>query len=533
MKSKFLLLAALLVAMFTACSDDIDKDDPVITGDGEAWLSLRINPSVTTRALNGTPSQNGTGAESSVDAVRVVLFKTQNVTQVIDLTAAQRGTPGESNGASTGTAGEAFKVSPKPDAILVIVNPASNLPTFLPGTPFSAVNTAVTANVSTVTATTGFMMTNDRGDLEALTDANLKSTADVAEQNALTLNVDRVAAKVRLFAPASFGTPPVTPPTQDDQIVMLATDIEWDLNVTNKKYFPVSKRIKTTVGTTVWSDRYNLGSYRIDPNYGDDPAGSPAQAIWGTADYGTNYNYSVDDADANWSATTTSDADEVKYCLENTQDVAYNTHAYTTHVLVRANVRPSHYKELDGTYTASTANDSWFKVGTGYYTYNILLDWIESELTSYYSGSQPIPSLANALNAYFAAIPVSEIDIDSYTGGTFAERAARAKADFAAKNGDLVAKRVGSLSYYDGSINYYKVMIKHDDDKGGNTVNGLGEFGVVRNSVYDVNVTGVMNAGYPIIPEPNPDEDDEENDLYLSVEININPWTWYTQDVIL
>lgn len=70
-------------------------------------------------------------------------------------------------------------------------------------------------------------------------------------------------------------------------------------------------------------------------------------------------------------------------------------------------------------------------------------------------------------------------------------------------------------------------MIKHDDtDK---VWNKLGEFGVVRNSVYDINVSRFNNPGYPVIPPPGPDPDEEEGN-YLSVQINVNPWTWYSQE---
>ena len=44
-------------------------------------------------------------------------------------------------------------------------------------------------------------------------------------------------------------------------------------------------------------------------------------------------------------------------------------------------------------------------------------------------------------------------------------------------------------------------MIKHDDTSA--VTNELGEFGVVRNSVYDINVKKFNNPGYPAIPDPD------------------------------
>ena len=69
-------------------------------------------------------------------------------------------------------------------------------------------------------------------------------------------------------------------------------------------------------------------------------------------------------------------------------------------------------------------------------------------------------------------------------------------------------------------------MIKHDDSDAAN--NKLGEFGVVRNSVYDIIVTKFNNPGYPTIPAPDPNTPDEA-ESFLSLEIKVNPWTWYRQ----
>lgn len=85
--------------------------------------------------------------------------------------------------------------------------------------------------------------------------------------------------------------------------------------------------------------------------------------------------------------------------------------------------------------------------------------------------------------------------------------------------------------YYDGGISYYQIMVKHNDTD--EAVNELGEFGMVRNSVYDITITAINNPGYPVVPKPDEETPDEEVARFLSVEIKINPWTWYTQSVEL
>lgn len=94
------------------------------------------------------------------------------------------------------------------------------------------------------------------------------------------------------------------------------------------------------------------------------------------------------------------------------------------------------------------------------------------------------------------------------------------------------AAAYGNVSYYEGGEGYHVIMIKHDNDTD-NTNNKLGEFGVVRNSVYDIAIKDIKTPGYPIIPEPDPGKKDEEEESFISVEIGINPWTWYRQEIEL
>ncbi|UVV52120.1 Mfa1 fimbrilin C-terminal domain-containing protein [Bacteroides thetaiotaomicron] len=101
--------------------------------------------------------------------------------------------------------------------------------------------------------------------------------------------------------------------------------------------------------------------------------------------------------------------------------------------------------------------------------------------------------------------------------------------------GNVAAKdraiTVTGLTYYVGAVSYYKIMIKHDDTSA--VTNELGEFGVVRNSVYDINVKKFNNPGYPAIPDPDEGTPDESDEGWLSIEIIPNPWTWYTQEEIM
>lgn len=372
------------------------------------------------------------------------------------------------------------------------------------------------------------MMTNAKGDLEpslsdgTTTTLTLYSSEIGATANPLAINLDRVTSKVRVYVTE----------TSDSNVTI--SDAGWLLNVTNKKYFPVAKRTKTwneinNGGTITWTpfDTYKLGSYRVDPNYDN-------QSL---TDY---YYYSADPG--TWNASG-----NAEYCLENTQEKDYNVHAYTTHALIRVKYVPDSYRLPDGSSdTNQETNGDWMMISGGYYTATTLIQWIEGELKAKYlkaDGTTPNSAaeaglittvLTTSLNSYLATTSVGAETLPASVSS--ASEVATLVTNFTSKLASVSAlsdankaKTVGSFTYYGSAYNYYKVMIKHDDVSGNTAVNELGEFGVVRNSVYDVNITKFNNPGYPTIPTPDPNEPDEDNDKWVSVQININPWTWYSQ----
>lgn len=192
---------------------------------------------------------------------------------------------------------------------------------------------------------------------------------------------------------------------------------------------------------------------------------------------------------------------------------------------------------MPGTATASTDQDEkgdWMLINGGYYTFTTLMSWIEAELT--YKFNQPEPllistALTSAFNKYLGTegIGIGEVVLPDDKAGIPATMNdfRNKKAAILGKSDTERAKTVGSLTYYAGAVCYYKAIIKHDDTDA--AVNELGEFGVVRNSVYDIVVSKFNNPGYPIIPDPGTDEPDEEDEKWLSIQINVNPWTWYKQ----
>ena len=595
MKKKNLFMFALASFMFAACSENLpdggDDGGGIINTDGEAWVSLNIKAGTTTKALHNPDEENGTTNESKVDKIMVVFFDNHLSASanpgVVDTKEWGSGDPEISTpGQPNGTATKAFKVKKTAKAFLVVLNPSPDFETIAgTATDFATINKAIIDTDVTSVIGAGkdyFMMTNAKGQLEPTTVVNSGSvtvtdldlvtypTSGEAELNPQKVTVDRVAAKVRLFANASYTGNSID-----------VTTVGWALNVTNKKYFPMSERTETWMeggGTTNAGDGsprntyespfdiWEFGSYRKDPNY---EGQKTSMTDISTTPYTDNYTYYTHSNVPTWSAVTAGpstnpNASKIPalYCLENTQEEADNYQAYSTHVLLKATVVPTGLKLPGGaTYNGpansdTDVNDSgnvisgkdWIKVGKGYYSYKLVIKYIEAELTSKYEDKDPdnFPtSFTTTFNTYISylagksgsgvtavTLPTKD-EFDAFPGANDAERVTSiANKFYQQKVIDNGADIYGSISYYKGGDSYYTIMIKHDNDTN-DTNNKLGEFGVVRNSVYDITIKSIMNPGYPIIQEPDPGKKDEEEEFYMSIEIGINPWTWYEQGVDL
>ena len=555
MKKMYFLVAALLVLLSAACTNDHidqDDDDGIVTDPtGEAWIALNVGPPTTSfsRALHDPDKIIGTTKESNVKKIRAIFFDgSEKVTADKTFTVGTDQEAGNPN-QPEGDQGKAFKVPASSKRILIIANPSPDLPVTSVGTTtYTVFNQAILA-VASLSGDEYFMMSNAKGGLEPSasntdgTDANLVlyNSASKAESQALSINVDRAVAKVRVYTDNTG--------ISSNNTKANISEPGWVLNATNKKYFPVSKREKTWYetqprGCITPFDQYKLGSYRIDPNYDNQPTVLPPAFT----DYLKDYNYYLDATDVPAGAWHPTDAssDNAEYCLENTQTEDHNVWAYTTQVLFKVIFSPKGLQTPDKNVYDNPADfvnagvlepgKDWLMVNGGYYTWNLLMDYIKAELTFKFQSEDNDPTiihntaLTNALNAYLEAINEVKVPIDRNNASTPEEQAGDIVDAFNVKKNAVTthgADRHGTVSYYVGGVNYYPIMIKHDDS--GDVYNELGEFGVVRNSVYDVNISRVNNPGYPNIPEPDPGTKDEDEDNYLSIRINVNPWTWYTQ----
>lgn len=540
MKKKNFLVLALAAFTFAACSnEDIvpggEDNNDVVNLEGDAWVALSVQ-STKTRAINTPNQENGTPDESTITAVSAVFFTGHTdasvVTRIVKFT--------DDDITNLPNRTSAFKVPKTSKAVLIIANPQNLNRTIQENDTYGTVNKVVTltteAEVTTgVAKSGGFVMTNAKGDLEpsdtdgSPKDLELFSTATAATSSPLTIRIDRVSAKVRVYVKADSGE-------ELSDVATIDTDgTGWYLNVTNKKFYPASKRTKTAMNTWTPYDQYGLGSYRKDPNFGT----GTAIGAWSDSDpsvYAENYFYvssATKDTDIAWNKVNTT----AKYCLENTQDEDFNKHAYTTQALLKVSYAPTTITNADDTKVTLGNGTDWFNMNGIFYTQASVLTYIEEELTNKYTHKAPAEyatDITDAYNEYIEALSLTPVTIPAAKDDakTAEEMAEELKGKFEALAASIATaseggKALKGVEYYSKGICYYKIMIKHDDSP--TVMNKLGEFGVVRNSVYDITVNKINNPGYPSIPDPDPSAPDEEEDRYLSIKIEVNPWTWYSQ----
>ncbi|WP_288360857.1 Mfa1 family fimbria major subunit [uncultured Bacteroides sp.] len=540
MKKKNFLVLALAAFTFAACSnEDIvpggEDNNDVVNLEGDAWVALSVQ-STKTRAINTPNQENGTPDESTITAVSAVFFTGHTdasvVTRIVKFT--------DDDITNLPNRTSAFKVPKTSKAVLIIANPQNLNRTIQENDTYGTVNKVVTltteAEVTTgVAKSGGFVMTNAKGDLEpsdtdgSPKDLELFSTATAATSSPLTIRIDRVSAKVRVYVKADSGE-------ELSDVATIDTDgTGWYLNVTNKKFYPASKRTKTAMNTWTPYDQYGLGSYRKDPNFGT----GTAIGAWSDSDpsaYAENYFYvssATKDTDIAWNKVNTT----AKYCLENTQDEDFNKHAYTTQALLKVSYAPTTITNADDTKVTLANGTDWFNMNGIFYTQASVLTYIEEELTNKYTHKAPAEyatDITDAYNEYIEALSLTPVTIPAAKDDakTAEEMAEELKGKFEALAASIATaseggKALKGVEYYSKGICYYKIMIKHDDSS--TVMNKLGEFGVVRNSVYDITVNKINNPGYPSIPDPDPSAPDEEEDRYLSIKIEVNPWTWYSQ----
>lgn len=347
-------------------------------------------------------------------------------------------------------------------------------------------------------------------------DKNKVTTNESAAQSAATIYVERGVAKVTMTAFSEMNVKGLT----GDKVTITA----WDLDVTNKKSYPVHNVDNYDSYGDYWGDiweearftsghtTFNRAHWGIDPNY---------STISNDTKYNDDFNYKPKTYDFSGAG----DATAPKYCLENTFSLGHMYQNQTTRVIMKATYVPS----------GLTAGETFYMFDgkSGYFTEATLTTQISTAITNagYTAAdfSLPLTDMKRAGKHLLTAN-----DITKTSGSVEVDDEFLGKVNAAL--GLSANKKIST--YYEG-VSYYIARIKHFGDaltpwNSGDPTYGIGDdakkkylgrYGMVRNNWYELQVNSISNPGSPDVPEVNPDTPDDEDDkYYINCSVRILSW---------
>lgn len=342
------------------------------------------------------------------------------------------------------------------------------------------------------------------------------TTNESAAQSAATIYVERGVAKVTMTAFSEMDVKGLT----GDKVTITA----WDLDVTNKKSYPVHNVDNYDSYGDYWGDiweeprftsghpTFNRAHWGIDPNY---------STISNDQKYTDDFNYKPKTYDFSGAGEAT----DPKYCLENTFSLGHMYQNQTTRVIMKATYVPSGLNAGETFYM--------FDGKSGYFKEDDLKTQISTAITNagYTAADFSLP-LTDVKKAGKHLLTAN--DITKTSGSVEVDDEFLGKVNAALGLSDN--KKIST--YYEG-VSYYIARIKHFGDaltpwNSGDLTYGTGEeakkkylgrYGMVRNNWYELQVNSISNPGSPDVPEVNPDTPDDEGDkYYINCSVRILSW---------
>ncbi len=347
-------------------------------------------------------------------------------------------------------------------------------------------------------------------------DKNKVTTNESAALSAATIYVERGVAKVTMTAFSEMDVKGLT----GDKVTITA----WDLDVTNKKSYPVHNVDNYDSYGDYWGDiweearftsghtTFNRAHWGIDPNY---------STISNDMKYTDEFNYKPKTYDFSGAGYATAP----KYCLENTFSLGHMYQNQTTRVIMKATYVPSGLPEGETFYM--------FDGRSGYFTEATLTTQISTAITN--AGytvadfSLPLTDMKKAGKHLLTANDITKVSGTQNVDETFLDNV----------NAALGLSDNKKISTYYEGVSYYIARIKHFGDaltpwNSGEPTYGTGEvakkkylgrYGMVRNNWYELQVNSISNPGSPDVPEVNPDTPDDEGDkYYINCSVRILSW---------
>lgn len=559
---KPLLGALLLTAMLAACgeSDDLQAGQPS-TGAGKHYVSLTFTMPTqdeTSRAVNPTGGERGDGYEQGQDnentiSTAVAFFFQNNgagvngdvntpvrYTYFDDF---QEYTEGNGNGID-----RVYKTKPIPTDlygeynVLVVANPGSGN-WWTATTTLGAVRDKVLSQAWTESngSYTNFLMSSAKDAVIEISEAN--NTVSTAANT--TVDVERMAARVDYKKLASYDC---TDPNYTGATVKIEGAILVN-NLTEPGSYAM-KRVSTatTDGTINYLGDETLGAGGLPDNWVLDPTTNNKA----TATFGVSWQ-DGNASDPNWwSGKATPEKPITKnneqwnilgYTLENITAPDETKHGYNTAVVFKAKFHPAegsvpHYQDQD--------EATFFELGNKLYASmeDMMEDFSQRSISDMNTAInactnwEDVKAFVNTLRdddpcgyklwlkgqieaaANWTDEVKESLTWTSYMknvcgySSTFTNDVYNVTIDDGVESTAAILAKYGTRTYEDATC-YYTWWIRHANDASEDT-NGVMEYAIVRNNIYELNVTKISSLGGYI---PN----EEEHGFIVNV--YVKDWT--------
>lgn len=538
-------LAALLLTTWSACSDDTDIPGGENPEEARAYTTVTIavpNGVAETRAGTTADTDDNTTEAGSEDEYKVKTanlylfpggasssFGSAKLKEIISIDQFTQMTASTADAKTIVWTSKKTALTPGDYRIYIVVNGTVNGVTdgsknSLTEADFLAKTTADATGVIAAVPEAGLVMAsrspnNDKTN----TLPYIAQTITKDPEQTIAATVERMMGKITVMAgganvasAANVYTSFSTTVTAIGNITNITLTGYYVVNARKEGYYfrHVDKESTATnpLGEANYGNSTTSLPYVVDPKtYSKTYSGTPAALAGSYADWylqgsGAFGLLSFGSFGGTYTAMPgySSAAAETKvaaYCHENTMLKDKQKNGYTTGIVFKAEIAPSKMMQK--------------KAGSG-----------GVEENSTFTSMSEIFYHSGIFYKDIAALKEAGVLL---ADGTTSSSAGGAPADL--KKNDVQCFKKGSA---DGKfVCYYPYWIKHIPSE--NTAEDVMEFGIVRNNVYKVTVTGIQGVGKDGVTEDiiTDTETDDPTTVLLNVKLSIKPWIVRTNNAVL
>ena len=537
-------LAALLLTTWSACSDDTDIPGGENPEEARAYTTVTIavpNGVAETRAgttadTNDNTTEAGTADEYKVNTANLYLFPGgagssfggAKLAEIISINQFTQMTASTADAKTIVWTSKKTALTPGDYRIYIVVNGTVNgvdnsSKGSLTETDFLAKTTAEATGVIAAVPDAGLVMASRSPKSDNTnTLPYIAQTITKDPEQTIAATVERMMGKITVKAE---GTNVASAANKYTSFSTTVTAIGNITDITLKGYYVVNARKEgyyfrhvdkestatNPLGEANYGNSTTSLPYVVDPKtYSKTFAATPALAgsyadwyLQGSGAFGLS---SFGSFGGTYTAMPgySSSAAETKvaaYCYENTMLKEKQKNGYTTGIVFKAEIAPSKMMQK--------------KTGSG-----------GVEENSTFTSMSEIFYHSGIFYKDIAALKEAGVLL---ADGTTSSSASGASADL--KKNDVQCFKKGSA---DGKfVCYYPYWIKHIPSE--NTAEDVMEFGIVRNNVYKVTVTGIQGVGKDGVTEDIiiDTETDDPTTVLLNVKLSIKPWTVRANSAVL